>query len=1540
MSFSPSSPTLAREKGDLLELATKLYFERDRQVEEVFSWAEYAARHGFTIQDTGIDLVAIQGDEAWAIQCKNWERELDWGHLGSFVGSLSQKDLPFKGGYLVAQSLTTRAERTLNTLEKPVILLPAAEILERYEALAQKLLKGEREALLPPIKKTLRPYQLQAIEALLKGFETHTRGKLLMPPGTGKTLVSLRFTEKLFQERLQNPSPTDSHLPPLVLFLCPSIALLDQTIKVWLREKQVPLQIAAVVSDKTVGKDEELNQRSLLSFPATTDPAELRTRFTFRPGRLHVIFSTYQSLEVVMEAQAQGFPAFDLVICDEAHRTAGISDRRGDEAEGGFRLVHDEEKLRAYRRLYMTATPRVFDASPDKRRQVEEQEMVKIYDMSDETLFGPTFYEYTFRQAIEEGYLVPYRIVIMVLDQKQVQEKLYAYLNSDQALSVDLATQLVGLAHLIRGEVKDEEERPLPHPVKSGIVFVSRVQKSQKLEREFRRVYEEFFGEAPRARLLHIDGQMSAFEKRRRLDWLREASLQEPHFLSNAKVLTEGIDVPSLDAVAFLDPKDSVVDIIQALGRVVRKAEGKSYGLIFLPLLVNSQASIDRQFEQSSYKALWQVLGAIASLDKTFMVRMRAFLLREKDRPATDEPALTIHRTVWIQPELFQEVRQHLKLRIVRSYGLESKAFLSDWARETATLAQTLHTHLDTALQQDSEFQQQFQHLLAALQTTLHQQIAPTDARSFIVQYLLTRPIFQALFHRSETPSHSPLALLDKIFLSFQKFLQNNLQPLEEFYKNVSLKAQSLTSETERQDFLRYLYTNFFSIAFRDTVEEMGIAYTPPPLVEFILDFGDYLCRKHWGKSWKEPGLALWEPFAGTGTFLALAMERIPPHHLSQKLQQAEIWATEKLLLPFLILVTNLEDRLQHRLSAPHPFQTALWADTFQLMEHFYQKSTPTLPGLFPQEIQTQFERFLQTPIHFILSNPPWRAGRENENLGRQNLTYPHLRRRIETTYAHQAKNLGATLVNSLYDTYIQAIRMASDRIQEGLIAFVLNNGWLTGLAARGLRKCLQEEFSEIYLYDLKGDARTRGEEWKKQGDKIFESQSRAGVCLAFFVKKAPKESPQARIYYTAVPDYASREEKFNALQKAAQNPASIPWQTLHPNPTADWLMQGDPSFKTLIKLGDKKNPQELTVFEIYSRGATTCRDNYAYNFSREELEKHMSRLIDHFNQHLVRVRKREITRDNLESQIEKDPRKIKWDSLLKNRLFTVKAFQKFDPQKVRLAYYRPFVPIWMYSDTIFISHLGFLPSFFPAPDSPNVAIVVTAVGKGGIFDAAVVDRIVDLHYFSAQNQLFPLYYYDKDGQRRENITDGAVAYFRRELGDGGIGREDIFYYVFGVLSTPGYVARYRENLVMELPRVPVLRRFREVVELGRELAELQLGYEQLAPYEGVPGLEETLQQAADEPLLKARLDEKSRSLLLNDRHKVGPLPDFAIQHQVGNYPPLRWISEYLVPSTDKETGIEWQPGYTIGRFLDLARRLLTLSQKSLEIKARLDKLF
>jgi len=1736
------------EKGRLLEIATKLYFERVMPVEAVYYWRDWAHQQGLPIQDTGIDLVAIFEGQPWAIQCKLWQKEVAWSDLGTFVASLTKKDLPFAGGYLVVESLTRQAERQLEQQEKPLRILSACEIrntLRDEYGLSDEAILQEKP-LPPKTPKTLRPYQEKAVRAAVEHFQHHQRGKLLMPPGTGKTLVSLRITEELLAHRIQRPtspyvasstkaeslsslssSPSQgenlgsfsssqgehlgsssspasqgsqaeslgslvssllqgerallpssqlsngeaveqSSTPPLVLFLCPSIALLDQSIKVWWRESRFPLHIAAVVSDKTVGKEDDFHHRSLLTFPATTNSQELLERFELRPDRLNVVFSTYQSLEVVIEAQEKGFPAFDLVICDEAHRTAGVSDKRNAPEKSGFRKVHENNFLRAHKRLYMTATPKVFGTSPEERRRAETENLVEIYDMWDETLFGPVFFEYSFRQAIEEGYLAPYRVVVLMVDSGAVEEKLNEYLNSDQALSVDLATQLVALGLLIQGKIRDESGQPLPQPIRSGIVFVGRVRKSEKLGQEFARVYQEYFGEPPKAQLRHIDGSMSAFEKRRLLDWLREDGAQEPRLLSNAKVLTEGIDVPSLDVVAFLDPKESVVDIIQAVGRVVRTAENKNYGLIFIPLILQptkdqplKESDVDRRLHHSSYKTLWQVLGALASLDSSFRAQIRLLLVGDRDKPLSEEPVLMLRHSLELQPELFEQVRQHLSLRVVRSFRL-GRVFLRDWAEETARLAQTLHHHLQNALERDPNFQTQFQKLLHALQESLHPQIHSTDVQSLIVQYLLTRPIFEALFppptHPNPENTHfqSTADLLEEIFGHFRPFLENNLETFQKFYVQAQARAAGLTSPAERQEFIRQLYTDFFAVAFPQLSEEMGIAYTPLPLVQFLVRVGNHLLQEHFGRSLKDPGVGVWDPFAGTGIFLALAMNDIPPDALQQKLDRQDFWATEILLLPLLVLVKNLEHLIAQKLSHPIPFSGALWGDTFQLMEHFYQKKHPTLPDLFPPAFQNLQNHFLQKPLHLILSNPPWRAGRENENQGRKNPEYRDLRKRIEETYVCAAKSLGAKLVNSLYDTYIQAIRLATDRIEEGIIAFVLNNGWLTGLAARGLRKTLQSEFAAIYIYDLKGDARTRGEEWKKQGDKIFDSQSRAGVCLTLLVKKkdfsgkgrifyavvpdyASKEekfrlletfapppysipvkkkdfSGKGRIFYAVVPDYASKEKKFSLLETFAQNPASIPWREIHPSPKADWLQQGQSEFDTLLKLGDKqvkntlrskaappqspaslnleKSPpptasrphlsaqeEEITLFALYSGGLKTNRDRYVYNFSEDELRRHVQRLIETFNNELARAQEGEITEENVEEAVEKDPKKIKWDSTLKLHLLRQISPQALDETKMREAYYRPFVPMKLYFDNVLISRVGSFPLIFPTADTENIAIVVSAKGKGVVFDVFMVDEIVDVNFFTPLT-VFPFYFYDEALKPRFNLTQEGLRYVSRELGR-RVGVEEVFYYVFGVLSAPGYRERYGENLLMELPRVPLLRGvFVEVVDLGRKLAALQLSalrplppqaesaspsqshsprplslwqadpqkrdqtlrhfglwYEPLEPYFDAQslGLEPHFSR---EPLKKIRLQEEKRCLFINDRLVWAEIPEWVFSERVGNYAPLRWVSEYLVPSEDEETGIVWDPGLSVGEFLEIAGRLVRFSERAKALKEQLNAVF
>ncbi|MFZ8784454.1 type ISP restriction/modification enzyme, partial [Thermocrinis sp.] len=1291
-----------------------------------------------------------------------------------------------------------------------------------------------------------------------------------------------------------------------------------------------------------------LNRRSLLSFPATTSAEELLGAFRLEQDKLNVIFATYQSLDVIKDAQQNGLPEFDLIICDEAHRTAGVSKKE----ETNFKLVHSNEHIKGKKRLYMTATPKVFDVGKEERERIEEENLVKIFDMSDEEIFGPTFFEYSFRRAIEEGYLSPYRIVVMTVDKKEVQEKLYHYLMSKDRLSIDDTTKLVGLGKLIKGEVHNEDGTPLNLSIKRGIVFVNRVKTSKQVAENFEAVFREYFGTQSPADIQHIDGNMPVFEKRRKINWLREGG-EKSHILTNAKVLTEGIDVPALDFVAFFDPKESVVDIIQALGRVVRKAENKEFGLVFIPLVVSTdKGNIDEQIERTSYKTLWQVLNAAASLDSAFQSQIRVILIEDGNRTREIDPnrdnVIILDRGN-TQTSLFEPIRKYLSTKIVRSFRLGS-IFLRDWAQETAKTAQDLKDHVQIALEKDPVFRQKFEELRRALTTLLNESISDQDVLNLVVQYTLTKPIFDAVFeHKSQVDE-----ILDSIFEYFKHFLQNNIRELDKFYEQVQAKASGLRNEEERQEFLRHLYTNFFSVAFKETTDELGIAYTPVPLVSFIVKFVNHLVQTHFGKSLDDEGVVILEPFAGMGTFISLAIENMDPQKLEEKLQRKEIWANEILLLPYMAMVKNIESTIAKKTGKHLPFETALWTDSFSLMEKLYEKQLPKLPMIIPEKFKELIDAQLKAKVNVIISNPPWRARRKNENVGRRNVEYVNLRKKIEQTYAHYAKRLGVSLVNSLYDTYVQALRMASDRIEEGVIGFVLNNGWLHGLSGRGIRKALSEEFAEVYVYDLKGDAKVGGEEQKRQGENVFGNQSSVGVCLLFLVKRKDKKGP-AKIFYKAVKDYATKEEKFAELREWEDKPDQIEWQEIQPNQKHDWIDQGEEEFESLLKLGDKRNKNDIAVFDTHSLGLYTGRDTYAYNFSRDELRKHMGRLIDTFNGHLEKVWRGEITKENVEEKVEKDQRKIKWDSSLKDRLLRLREKQAYLEERVYPAFYRPLVPMWVYFDRVFNGSVSRLPSIFPIPNAKNLVIAVS--GKGADwFDVFITDRIVE-YKFMYNTQLFPLYIYKAKTlygitlQKQDNISDHTLRLFQKALNDLNITKEDIFYYVFGVLSTPSYVESFRNNLSKELPRMPLLDSFWEISKLGRELAELQLAYqryvwavvmkekkEDLPEYAGLTVIAD--ENALKEYVEKVRLDKENREILINGKVKVRGIPEFALECKIGNHSPIERISKYLVRKEDKETSIVWDPMLKVEEFVDIVKKLIAFSERCLEIKEQLKEVY
>jgi predicted helicase len=1524
---------------------------------DVVPWSEHATRKGLRATDIGVDLVGYGKDgKVYAIQVKLWDKPLSWNDLGSFVGVVKHPEYGFDHGLIVApRGVTQEAERQLQGL--PVTILSEEALLEDLDL--KSLAPDRPEEARRRGKKALRKYQQEALGEVAGAFQEKglPRGKLIMPPGTGKTLVALKIAEKV-----AGPGGR-------VLFLAPSIALLDQSLRAWAAEASLPLRLFAVVSDTGVGKtsEDDLSALSLLSIPPTTKPEELASEAkTENQEALTVVFSTYQSVEVLERAQKEhGLPPFDLMILDEAHRTATV--RAGEESP--FTKVHHDLYLKARHRLYMTATPRIWEvegngegdrgkkagkkkgpqkeaslplldlsASPTEDSTAPEGVELLVYSMDNEEVYGPTLYEYTFTRAVKEGHLSDYKVIVFSVAE-EAQKDLASYLQGSEALKVEEALKALGLWKVLQGEVRDEEGKPMEGlNLRRVIAFHGRVAESKRMEEEFTKVAlaAQQAGLLPeelrRVEVRHIDGQMSAYDRKRLLDWLRENVPEgEVRLLTNAKVLTEGIDVPALDAVAFMRPRDSVVDVIQAVGRAMRKAPGKEYGYVVLPVVVRGQDE-EREIEESGYRAVWQVLSALRSVDKSFEARMRAALVRlsgkgegggggearEGVAVIGEGSASPVVMDVLLEdPDLRQKVTRSLAGKLVKRLALGRK-YLENWAQDVARVARVLEQQVRAMAERDPKVKEKLGKLLAALRAFTNESVTEDEAILMLVQHALTKPIFDALFGELLKEREDPVSrALDELFQEFRGFLDREGEALKDFYEEMRLKALGLTDEAERADFLRRLYSNFFTRAFPQVADQAGIAYTPVELVDFLVKSADELARRHFGRGLDGEKVFILEPFAGTGTFVTRILHRVAERGGAEavkgKLERGEIWANEILLLPYYVLRANVENTALALTGEYIPFKGALLADSFRLAELGYSEKKFGLIPLFPEEYGEALNEQLKAPIQVILSNPPWRAGVEKEGEGKKNPVYEKVRERVQETYIKRAKEISigskkkGELFKSLHDLYVQALRVASDRIgEEGVVGFVTNNGWLEGVAARGLRASLAEEFAEVYVYDLRGDAREKGEAWKKEGGKVFGQASRAGVCLLLLVKRKDHKGI-GKVHLYRVGDGLSREAKL-ALVKGHGSVSGVPWQEV---PYEDWVGRLNEDFA-------KKVPLDET-FEVRSLGVATYRDAYAFNPSRAELERHMSRLISTYNEHVRRKKEGKL------GEKEKDESLIKWDETLTKHLESPKAKEaSFEESgQVYEALYRPFVPMYFYFSRTFNGRTYQLPRIWPTPEAENLAIAVAGKGSNA-FGAMATKRVVDLGFIGA-TQLYPLYHYPENSplgghpERKLNLKEE----FLRKLGE-VLGRPvspgEAFAYIYAVVSHPLYAERFAKDLKMDLPRVPLPQDpelFAELVEGGLELIRLHTEYETLPPWEPVALKVKEEEKAPKDPYERYRvermkLDKERRVLLYNDWVRVEGIPEEAFRWRPGGYSPLEWMVRFWkveekVPK-GKGEAIVWDP--------------------------------
>jgi predicted helicase len=1542
---------------------------------DVWLWEECPFAKG---HDVGIDLVAkTRFGEYEAIQAKCYRpgTQVDKKDVDTFLSASGKRIYPggtathYAGRIIIAtnDNWTTHASEAIQGQQIPVVRIG----LNQIRAASIDWGKFFADAASPVAKKTLRPHQRAALEDVAKGFATHDRGQLIMACGTGKTFTSLKIAEALCPERGQ------------VLFLVPSIALLGQTLREWCEQAERPLTAFAVCSDEKVTKPDSESSLEDLGFPATTSARQLvrygKLLKAQPPEGLTVVFSTYQSIDAVHGAQAAGaFGTFDLVVCDEAHRTTGaiFQDRGATE----FTRIHDADYIHAARRLYMTATPRIYGENAKKKA---DDEFIALCSMDDESIYGPEFHHLTFSAAVSQELLTDYKVLILAVDERDMRDLPLADRDGDGTIDdVDQLAKIVGTWKGLNKRVFKDDDPFLggdKAPMRSAVAFTTTIADSVRFAGQFRTVVEEHFGEDENLQpveIHHVDGGMDALRRARELAWLREAGASTGcRILSNAKCLSEGVDVPGLDAVIFLSPKSGYVDVVQAIGRVMRRAEGKQTGYIIIPVMIPMGMDATEALSTNKrFKVIWNVLSAIRSHDDAFnALDNKVDILRvepprkkpkgdyippeggdlDDDEPLPEDEAPP---PLAIDTERFESYKKAIHAKLVKVCG--ENAYWSVWAAEIADIVRAQIARI-TALLEDRRgpYAADFEAFHETLRSNLNKSVTRDEAIAMLAQQQVSAPIFDALFSDYRFLRHNPVSrALERLLARLDERIDSaERATLDKFYESVRQKAGGKTTAAQKQAVVVQLYNNFFNIAFKETVEKLGIVYTPVPVVDFIIRSVERILQKHFGHSVGDEGVHVLDPFTGTGTFVTRLLQSglIPAADLPRK-YASEIHANEIVLLAYYIAAINIES-VYHDLvaqtspaaaegSAPdadpaadpdyHPFDGIVLTDTFQLGEEGRM-----LPGIFGENSARASDQ-KKLDIRVVIGNPPYSVAKGT--------AYPHLEERIADTYA---KGSGAVNKNALYDSYIKAFRWASDRIRdEGVVAFVSNGGWIDAPAMNGFRNAFVDEFSHIYVFNLRGNQRTQGEASRREGGKIFGQGARTPIAITILVKTKGKTDP-GEIHYHDIGDYLSRDEKLKILEDFGDID-SVPWLALHPDKHGDWLNQRHSEFDDFVPLAPdvKFDASSKSLFTAVSSGLKTGRDAWAVNFSRDTVAAAMEKTIDFYNKQLC-------AHGGDPGKVEKNTC-ISWNRSLLGH-FKQKRVMAFVPGEIVDYAYRPFTHQYCYFDKYWNDMTYQMPRFFPDARHKNVVIWVTGIGGTKAFSCFISNCIPDIQPFQGGIQCFPLFWYEQQNSsrgkaesfvlpgfeeegewvRHDGVSDFALARMR-EIAGPGVTKEEVFYWVYGALHNPSWRERFAADLKKELPRLPMpsgKKEFERVQAIGRELALLHLNYETIEPWPldelgGEDGRVEKMSWAKDGKT------ERRDMLVVNSGLTLAGIPAEAHRYTVNGRTPLEWLIDRYQVRTDAASGIVNDPNDWGGakRIAELAKRLVRLSVRTAELVAQL----
>jgi putative helicase len=1524
-----------RGKGTSFERLVRQFLLTDpryaERFDDVWMWSDWPGRGARP--DHGIDLVAREREtgELCAVQCKFYDPQtgvITKNDVDSFLAESGTGEFTSRLFVSTTERWNSAAEETVSRQAIPVSRVGLEDLFNSTIDWDSFSLETP-EVMIRTGGKSLREHQKRALDAVSAGLSTADRGKLIMACGTGKTFTSLRIAEAM-----AGPGGR-------VLFLVPSIALLSQTLMEWSAESQVPLRSFAVCSDAKVGKRRKRTSLSEdisvvdLAIPATTDGEALANRLTRRPAPVNgttpmtVVFSTYQSIDAVAQAQELGAPGFDLVICDEAHRTTGATVSGTDES--AFVRVHNNAYIHASKRLYMTATPRIYD---DTTKARAGQKNAILASMDDIETYGKELFRLGFGEAVSRSLLTDYKVLVLTVSEDQIADQMQSSLAQDGQLTLDDAARIAGCWNALAKRSMDTADYGKDiQPMRTAVAFARDIKTSKRFASSFRNVADDYRltltdePEGPElpddaddvdpdspvqmrlgsVEVRHVDGSMNIMERNGLLSWLsgdlgvpappRQASSNSEseeasvscRILSNARCLSEGVDVPALDAVMFLSPRKSQVDIVQSVGRVMRLAPGKQYGYIILPVAIPSGMSPeDVLSDNDTFRVVWEVLQALRAHDERFDAMVNKIDLNQSKpdkiaiidpfgAPGDDDDS---SGTPTPQQAAFDlgalgKWREAIYARLVQKVG--SRRYWEQWAKDVADIAARHRTRLAKRVQ-DPEVAGEFERFLAALRANLNDSITSESAIDMLSQHLVTKPVFDAVFDGYDFAAENPVAQVMGRMLRVLdgSNLEAETEQLEGFYESVRERCAGIDNAAGKQRVITELYEKFFSLSFSKTAKSLGIVYTPVQIVDFILRSVDWLARTHLGRGITDEGVHVLDPFTGTGTFIVRLLQSglISEADLARK-YASELHANEILLLAYYIAAANIEVTYRDliRSEAPPasgdeddpaqagytPFDGIVLADTFQMTE-----DEDTLDqSVFVANNDRATAQLELTSIQVVIGNPPYSVGQESANDNNANQHYPSLDAKIEVTYA--ARSTG-TNKNSLYDSYLRAIRWASDRVGEaGVIGFVTNGGFIDGNTADGVRLTLAEEFSHLYVYNLRGNARTSGKLRRKEKGNVFDSGGRTTIAVVFLVKDPAHEGPAA-LHYRDIGDYLSREDKLRIVEESQID--TLNWETITPNAQGDWINQRDPNYESWQSIGEGRAP----VFASYSRGAETGRDAWVYNFSLPGLRDSAQRLIETYNEERERVHHTQAADlkagAKVRDLVTNDETRIKWTrdfykSLEKNRVITYNAGATY------CGLYRPFCKQWLNASEGIIYLPAVLRRYFPTPGHDNVGFYLVGQGSDVPFSTVMADTAPNLHVTGAGSggQFFPRWTWEPVGGRHEaesgmldlsgdedaekssdavgqegevlggyrrvdNITDTTLRSYQAAYGS-EVTKDGVFYYVYALLHSPEYRTRYGADLKKSLPHIPLVASRDDFVAFttaGRGLADLHLDYESVEP--------------------------------------------------------------------------------------------------------------